>query len=113
MISKTLMAASTRPVILSILSGGEDYGYNIIQRVKRVSGGCLEWTDGMLYPVLQRMEMDGLVSSRWKAGEDTRPRRYFRISEEGRRVLASEMSDWKKILKAMVELSRGVPAAAR
>jgi len=42
MISKTLMAASTRPIILAILSRGEDYGYSIIQKVKGISGGSLE-----------------------------------------------------------------------
>ncbi len=74
MVSKTLMAASTRPIILAILSRGEDYGYSIIQRVKDISGGILEWTDGMLYPVLQRMEMDGLIASKWKlSGENPSP----------------------------------------
>ncbi len=105
MISKTLMAASTRPIILAILSGGEDYGYNIIQKVKKISGGSLEWTDGMLYPVLQRMEMDGQVSSQWKSDGDSRPRRYFRITAEGRLALASEMAGWKRILKTMVVFS--------
>lgn len=60
MISKTLVAAPTRPFILAIFSRAEDYGYSIIQKVKDISGGSLEWTDGMLYPVLQRMEMDDL-----------------------------------------------------
>jgi PadR family transcriptional regulator, regulatory protein PadR len=104
MITKTLMAASTRPVILAGLSAREDYGYNIIQKVKKISGGSLEWTDGMLYSVLQRMEIDGLVTSRWKIDGESRPRRYFQITDEGRRVLASEMANWKQILKAMIAL---------
>ena len=62
MISKTLMAASKKPIILSILSGGEDSGYSIIQRVKDFPRGGLKWTDGMLYPFLQRMEMDDLLA---------------------------------------------------
>jgi PadR family transcriptional regulator PadR len=110
MITKTLMAASTRPIILSILSGKEDYGYNIIQKVKKISGGNLEWTDGMLYSVLQRMEMDGVVTSQWKIDGESRPRRYFRITEEGRQVLATEMDNWKQILKAMTLFSRQHPA---
>jgi len=110
MITKTLMAASTRPIILAILSGREDYGYNIIQKVKNISGGNLEWTDGMLYSVLQRMEMDGLVTSQWKIDGESRPRRYFEITAEGRRVLASEMANWKQILKAMTLFSRRHPA---
>ncbi len=51
MVSKALVAASTKPMILSILRRGENYGYQIIQRVKEISGGRLEWADGLLYPV--------------------------------------------------------------
>ena len=91
MFSKTLIAASTRPLILAILSRGEDYGFNIIQRVKTLSGGSLEWTDGMLYPVLQRMEMDGHVASAWRMQEGQRPRRYYTLTERGRRELAKEL----------------------
>ena len=62
MISKALVAASTKPMILSILLERENYGYQIIQKVKTVSGGRLEWSDGMLYPVLHRLEKDGRES---------------------------------------------------
>lgn len=106
MISKQLMAASTRPIILAILSRDEDYGYRIIQKVRDISGGSLEWTDGMLYPVLQRMEMDGLILSRWKAAENGRPRRYYRITENGRRELATELTGWQSVWKALNAFSR-------
>ena len=110
MISKTLMAASTRPIILAILSKGEDYGYSIIQKVKGISGGSLEWTDGMLYPVLQRMEMDGLISSRWKASGTNRPRRYYKITEIGRKEFASEMAGWQNVWGALNRLVEPSPA---
>lgn len=54
MISKNLAAASTKPIIMALLAEGEDYGYQIIQRVKALSGGTLDWADNMLYPVLRR-----------------------------------------------------------
>ena len=97
MASKTLMAASTRPMILALLSRGEDYGYSIIQSVKEISNGTLEWTDGMLYPVLQRMEMDGLIASKWKLSKGNRPRRYYTITERGRRELESELISWRSV----------------
>jgi DNA-binding PadR family transcriptional regulator len=81
MISKTLVAASTKPIILSILISGEDYGYQIIQRVKDISGGTLEWSDNMLYPVLRRLEKGGLLISRWKISKKGRMRRYYRKME--------------------------------
>jgi DNA-binding PadR family transcriptional regulator len=110
MISKTLMAASTRPIILAILSRGEDYGYSIIQKVKEVSGGSLEWSDGMLYPVLQRMEMDGLIASQWRLSGENRPRRYYTITERGREELASELISWRNVWQALTRLAEPVSA---
>lgn len=108
--SKTLKAASTRPIILAILSRGEDYGYSIIQKVKDISGGTLEWKDGMLYPVLQRMEMDGLIASRWTTAGEGRPRRYYKISERGRKELASEMAGWRSVWQALTEFAAARPS---
>jgi len=108
MISKTLMAASTRPIILAILSRGEDYGYSIIQKVREVSGGSLEWSDGMLYPVLQRMEMDDLIASQWKLSGENRPRRYYTITERGREELASELISWRNVWQALTSLAEPI-----
>ena len=104
------MAASTRPIILAILSGGEDYGCRIIQKVKRISGGHLEWTDGMLYPVLQRMEMDELIASQWKLSGENRPRRYYTITEKGRMELSSELTSWRNIWQALTRLMEPLSA---
>jgi PadR family transcriptional regulator PadR len=100
MVSKQLMAASTRPIILAILVRDEDYGYDIIQKVRGVSAGRLEWTDGMLYPVLQRMEMDGLIASQWRSSDGGRPRRYYRITGAGRAELESELAGWRSVWQA-------------
>ncbi len=104
------MAASTRPMILAILSRGEDYGYSIIQKVKDISGGHLQWTDGMLYPVLQRMEMDSLIRSKWKLSDGSRPRRYYNITEKGRKELASELVSWKNVWQALTRLANPLSA---
>jgi DNA-binding PadR family transcriptional regulator len=110
MISKTLMAASTRPIILAVLSREEDYGYSIIQKVKEISGGSLKWTDGMLYPVLQRMEMDNLIVSNWRLSKENRPRRYYKITEKGEKELASELVNWRNIWQALIRLTEPFPA---
>lgn len=104
------MAASTRPIILAILSKGEDYGYSIIQKVKDISGGHLQWTDGMLYPVLQRMEMDGLITSKWKLSGESRPRRYYKITDKGRQELKSELMSWRNIWQSLVRLTKPIQA---
>jgi len=94
MLSKDLVAASAKPLILSILSQGESYGYAIILRVKELSGGEIEWKDGMLYPVLHRLEKQGYVTSYWKKVESGRKRKYYRIREDGVTALELEKEQW-------------------
>ena len=74
--SKDLVAASATPLVLAILSEGDSYGYAIIKRVAELSGGRLQWTDGMLYPVLHRLERQGLVAAKWSASEKRPPRKH-------------------------------------
>lgn len=104
MVSKELIAASTKPIILSILLSGEDYGYQIIQRVKKISGGALEWSDGMLYPVLHRLEKDGFVSSRWIRSEEGRYRKYYGLTDLGREELEAEKRQWMSVHSALAVL---------
>ena len=82
-IGKDLVAASATPLILAILSEGESYGYAIIKRVAELSGGELQWTDGMLYPVLHRLERNGFVKAVWGQSESGRQRKYYRLTESG------------------------------
>src|SRR5687767_13219051 len=84
-LEKELVAASSVPLVLSILSEGDSYGYAIIQRVKELSGGKIEWTDGMLYPVLHWLEDQDLVASRWVDSDTGRQRKYYSLKARGRK----------------------------
>ena len=97
MLSKELVAASTEPLILSLLSAGENYGYALIQEVKRLSGDKIEWTDGMLYPVLHRMEREGWIASRWGKAENGRKRKYYSIKREGLKALRDQREQWGSV----------------
>ncbi|QDV27581.1 PadR family transcriptional regulator [Aureliella helgolandensis] len=94
MVSKELIAASTKPLVLAVLSKGESYGYAIIQEVRQHSGGQLEWSEGMLYPVLHRMEKDKLILASWRVGENGRKRKYYRLSASGTRAIETERQHW-------------------
>jgi PadR family transcriptional regulator, regulatory protein PadR len=94
MLAKELVAASTEPLILSILSKGESYGYALIQEVKRLSGDKIEWTDGMLYPVLHRMEREGWIASRWGEAETGRKRKYYCLKNDGKKALKEQREQW-------------------
>ncbi len=105
-IAKDLVAASATALILSILQRGSSYGYAIIQDVRALSGGELEWSEGMLYPVLHRMEEQGLVDSYEERGENGRKRKYYRLRPDGRRALAEERRQWDVVHTALTNAWR-------
>jgi PadR family transcriptional regulator PadR len=96
-INKDLIAASSTPIVLAILAEGDSYGYAILKRVREVSGGHMEWTDGMLYPVLHRLERLGHVEAQWKIAESGRRRKYYRLTPGGRAQLAEEHRQWQTV----------------
>jgi DNA-binding PadR family transcriptional regulator len=96
-INKDLIAASSTPLVLAILAEADSYGYAILQRVRELSGGSMEWTDGMLYPVLHRLERLGHVEARWKVVESGRRRKYYRITHRGRDQLAEDRRQWQAV----------------
>ena len=115
-IGKDLMAASSTPIVLAILAEADSYGYAILQRVRDLSGGRMEWTDGMLYPVLHRLERLGQVEARWETAESGRRRKYYRITARGRDQLAEDRRQWEAVdatLRGIWQsLSLALPASA-
>ena len=100
-IAKDLVAASTTPLVLGILADGESYGYAILKQVGELSGGRLEWTDGLLYPLLHRLERTGHVESVWRQPDGGRRRKYYRITEQGRSELAEQRRQWDAVVEAL------------
>ena len=96
-INKDLVAASSTPLVLAILADEDSYGYAILKRVRELSRGHMEWTDGMLYPVLHRLERLGHVEARWAVSESGRRRKYYRITARGRKQLAEERRQWQAV----------------
>jgi DNA-binding PadR family transcriptional regulator len=106
MLTKELVAASTEPLILSLLAQGESYGYALIQEVKRLSGDKISWTDGMLYPVLHRMEREGWIQSRWGEAENGRKRKYYSLKKDGKKALNDQREQWVTVSKVFQRLWR-------
>jgi PadR family transcriptional regulator PadR len=100
-IGKDLVAASATPLVLGILGEGESYGYAIIKRVGELSGGELQWTDGMLYPLLHRLERNGFVEAVWRQADTGRRRKYYRLTDAGAAHLADHRRQWRVVGEAM------------
>jgi DNA-binding PadR family transcriptional regulator len=108
-LGKDLVAASATPLVLAILAEGDSYGYAIIKRVTDLSGGHLQWTDGMLYPVLHRLERQRLVAAKWGVSENGRKRKYYRITKLGQAQLEVQRQQWQVVDKTL----RGIWMKAR
>lgn len=103
-IGKDLVAAAATPMVLGILADGESYGYAILQRVSELSDGELEWSDGMLYPLLHRLERLGHVEATWSASPTGRPRKHYRLSGSGKAAFAEQRRQWTVVSKALQQV---------
>ena len=100
-IDKDLVAASATPLVLAILAEEESYGYALSKRVKELSGGQLEWSDGMLYPLLHRLERLEWVTTAWRTPPEGRRRKYYVITDTGRTALADQRRQWVAVTAAL------------
>lgn len=105
-IDKDLVAASATPLVLAILDEGESYGYAVLKRVRELSEGEIEWTDGMLYPLLHRLQRHGYVTSEWRKSPEGRRRKYYSITDDGRVALADQRRQWATVVSALDEVWR-------
>lgn len=103
-IGKDLVAAAATPLVLGILAEGESYGYAILQRVRDLSDGRLEWSDGMLYPLLHRLERLGQVEAGWVTGANGRPRKHYRLSLQGRAAFEEQKRQWSVVTDALARV---------
>jgi transcriptional regulator len=83
-------------LVLKTLSLVPMHGWGIAQRIQQMSKGILEVNQGSLYPALQRLEKDGLISSDWELTENNRRARYYKLTASGRRALGVELESWKR-----------------
>ncbi len=109
MLSKELVAASTTTLVLSILGEGENYGYALIQRVTELSGGEVQWSEGMLYPVLHWMEKEDLIESEWREAESGHRRKYYRLRQKGQKALHTEKEQWMTVHNLLTKLWKTKP----
>ncbi len=104
MFSPALVAASLQPIVLSILSGGEAYGYQIMRHVDELSDGRMSWTAGTLYPLMHRLESKGLIQAIWRPSDFGPRRKYYRITARGEQALVAEQRQWLDLHAMLMKL---------
>ena len=94
-INKELLKGSTSIIVLSLLNNKDMYGYEIIQQMKKNTNDLFIMKEGTLYPMLHSLEKDGAVESYWYDTDEGRRRKYYRITENGRKILNIKKKEWR------------------
>lgn len=103
-LTKDLVAASATPLVLAVLQRGDSYGYAIITSVRAASGGEVEWTEGMLYPLLHRLAARGFIESYEAQSDAGRTRKYYRILPPGTAHLEQQSRDFDRVTTTLAAL---------
>jgi PadR family transcriptional regulator, regulatory protein PadR len=112
-VESELMRGAGVVALLQILARGEMYGYEIVQALGEVASGALAMGQSTVYPMLYNLEAKGLVTSRWEDTEGGRRRKYYSLTDAGRKHLAAQRRQWQALVDALGELRVvGPPARA-
>ncbi|MFN2446041.1 MAG: PadR family transcriptional regulator [Vicinamibacterales bacterium] len=100
-VDAALKKGTAELLVLAQLEGRPRHGYEIGQQIAARGAGGVSFQPASLYPVLYRLERRGLISGRWVEKANQRRRRYYRLTAEGRRVLAEQRKSWSTFIQAV------------
>ncbi len=106
-LQRQIRKGSTPVLILSLLAEQPMYGYQLAQELERRSGGYFTMKEGLLYPALHQMERDDLLNSEWRTVAGARRRKYYFITEKGRKALASSADEWTTFTEKLMQVIEG------
>lgn len=106
MLDRELKKGSAELLILSLVETRPRHGYEISKLIEARSGGVLKFNVASLYPLLYRLEKRGWILGRWVEKAGQRRRRYYRLTREGRKVLAAQRSGWEEFVAAINRITR-------
>ena len=104
-INKELVGASTGLVILKVLAQKPNYGYEIVKSVNEEADNFYVWQEGTIYPVLRKLEKEGLLRSRWEEADTDRKRKYYYITARGREAITEGAAEWKGFYKLVMRIA--------
>ena len=103
---------SSELIILSLLADEPKYGYQITQELTDLSDGYFDMKEGLLYPTLHRMEKDGLIAGEWRTVVGKRRRKYYLLTDLGRKALSTQKREWRAFTERLMGLLDATPPAA-
>lgn len=100
-LKKSMLDGNVETMLLAILEESPSYGYEIVRLLNERAAGLLRMGEGTVYPVLHRLEKRHLISSYWEKGESGRPRKYYRVTTAGSKVLSENREQWAGLVQVM------------
>lgn len=100
-INRELLKGSTTILILSLLDRQAMYGYQMIKEIEKKSSGVFKFKEGTLYPILHSLESEGSIESYWDESEGSRKRKYYQITERGKRKVKEKQQEWATFRSAV------------
>ena len=104
-VSKELVGASTGILILGMVARAPGYGYQIIKQINEEADGLFSWREGTIYPVLHKLEQEGLVSSKWEIADTGRKRKYYHLTKPGRKALTDTSRQWSEFHRLVLKVA--------
>jgi len=105
MLDTQLLKGTLPLLVLSLLSRGDLYGYQLIKEMERLSGGVFQFGEGSLYPVLHSLERDRLLQPDWREADSGRKRKYYRLTPAGREELRRRQAEWRTLADAVAAIT--------
>ncbi len=106
-LDKSLLSGSTGLLVLKLLEDGDKYGYQMTEELRRRSDKTFELKSGTLYPLLHTLAQKGYITAWEEASDSSRPRRYYHLTDTGRKHLAEKEQEWRTYADAMVKVLKG------
>ena len=103
---RELKKGSAELLILSLVEARPRHGYDLCQMIEQRSKGALRFKSASMYPLLYRLERRGWITGRW-VEKDGRRRRFYRITREGREILAAQLQGWERFVQAVRQITSG------
>ena len=105
-VRRELMMGNIEPLLLYLILEMPMYGYQIIRELEKRSQGYFKFKEGTLYPVLHRMEGEGLIAAEWRVLDSGRQRKYYAITPKGAKALVEKRAEWRELLNAVAMITR-------